>query len=626
MGKFKISLIIFLAMAISLSGSYAGLKNSLELEESFVLAKDWKEARSDIESNGGRIRHIFPDDNVLIGDVPINFKSKNIKKIYDRNSVVPSRIESVFVSWTRMLDYNDLPLEEKLANIPDVEPIYDDMIMIEKPSLDQLTIIPRDLPEGASLTDTSSFMIGDVVVGVIFPESNDAVCIDLPECTEFGPDQEDWTDEEIIEVKAEIMNSMNWWIDKEPLAHLTFIYDYEERTPTDYEPIWGPGTSSNVGRCFWINDNMVHLGYGPAQTDCTPLVFEYVNGLREEYEKEWAFNIFVVDSSDDFDGKFDYDESFAFTVIHEDGSGSGPYLIMTYDNGNYGITNMDTVSAHETGHIFGALDEYGSCSCDDRYGYLYYENQNCVNSCLLNENSIMGNGNIITAFANGLVDLYARGQIGWQNTDEDNILDIEDTIPNIWLNQYIPIEDDFYFDGESWVNFFHTLNPYYNNITINTIANVEYRYQPEGQDWTGWFSANATDDIFDSAQELYEFILENLPGGNYAIQSRSINNVGNPTMEGEYGESSIVVTSLPPYCEDSDGGFNIWERGTLIDDYGEYTDECFGQDLLEWFCGEDGTDASEVYCLYGCSLGRCMEKSYPLIRFMEYWPGHDDPL
>ena len=606
MGKFKLSLVIILVMAVSLSGCYAGPKYSLGLEESFVLAKDWKEARSEIESNGGKIRHIFPDKNVLIGDVPINFKSKNIKKIYDRNSVVPSGVESVFVSWTRMVDYKELPLEEKLADIPDVEPIYNDMIMIEKPGLDQLKYIPREIPFGAEPTDTSSFFIGDISVNVIFPESDETVCINPPSCTEFGPDSEDWTDLEIQNVKDEILAGMDWWALREPNAHLAFVYNYEEQISTGLEPI----EESSVFRDFWINDVMVNLGYGPEVFPATPLVYDYLNYQRDSDGCDWSFVAFVIDSSNDVDGKF-ADGKFAFTVgnIH----GGGPYSVMTYDNYYYGIDNMDVVTAHETGHIFGALDEYDSCSCDSQSGYLYYENQNCENGCYLNENSIMGNGNIIAAFVNGAVDYYARGQVGWQDSDVDEILDIEDTIPSIWLNQYIPIEDDFYFDGDSLVNFFPAENPYYNDITINTIANVEYRYQPESQGWTEWFDTNATDGLFDSAQELYNFLLENLPGGDYTIQSKATNNVGN------YNESNfryITVTSLPPTCDDTDGGFNIFERGIVIDDYGEYTDECTGQYLLEWFCGEDGTDASEVYCKYGCNSGACNKHSPLFVKFM----------
>ena len=606
----KLIMVIFLALAVSLSGCYAGPKYSANLEESFVLAKDWKQAREDIESAGGWIRHIFPDDNILIGDVPVNFKSSGVKKIYDRNSNVPSNVEDLFVSWTKMLDYNDLSLEEKLANnVPDVEPIYNDMIAIEKPSLDQLSIIPRGLPEGADPTDTSSFMIGDVSVSVIFPESD-----------ESSPNTEDWTDEEIAEVKAEIINAMNWWALREENAHLTFEYHYEERIPTQVEPIALPG-SNPYFHCQWISDVLYELGHGDGdELPCSPIVYDYINEYRESNISDWGFTIFVVDSSNDPDGAFS-DGFSAFSAMSS--SGGGPYTVMTYDNGGYGISDMDAVAAHETGHIFGALDEY-SCECDWHGGYLYYENQNCMDSCLIDELSIMGNGDIRDAFDQEAVDYYARGQVGWQDNNGDGFLDIVGLKPGITLNQYVLVEDDFLFDGNSWENIYSAINPNYNSFTINTIASVEYRYKEDDGEWTSWLNTSAIDGLFDSAQELYEFLLENLPGGDYTIQSKATNNVGN-FNESDY--QYITVTALPPMCEDSDGGFDIWVQGTLIDDYGSYTDECLdGNHLLEWFCGEDGTDASEVYCMYGCSLGRCMEKHIPKIRFTEHWPGHDEDL
>ena len=607
----SIILVAVLGLILAVSGCYAEPKYSFSVREGFVVSDDVYSARDEIESLGGRVRHIFSDDGVLIGDIPSNYRGK----VYYENSNVPSKYSSVFASWKKSLDYRNMPLEEKLANLPDVEPIYDDVIMIEKPSLDDLTIIPRGIPHGAEATDTSSFMIGDVSVSVIFPESDETVCLDPPACTEYGPDSEDWTSDEIQNVKDEILLAMDWWALREEGAHLTFIHNYEEGVPTQVEPI-------NLDGLFydqvWINDVMLYLGYGPEQYPPAPLVYDYVNQKRDYNGTAWGFVVFVVDSSNDVDGAF-ADGRFAYTPY--DFQGGGPYHVMTYDNQNYGIENMDSVCAHETGHVFGALDEYGECTCDNQAGYLNYENQNCINDCLLDENSIMRGG--ITPFTEGLIDNYARGQVGWQDTDEDGILDIQDTFPDIWLNEGIEDELGFYFDGNASINIFPAINPYYHDISINTIGNVVYHYQLEGENWSEWFNTGAKDDIFDSAQELYEFIFNEIGGGDYTIKSKAINSVGN---EYESNPQYVTVTSLPPYCEDSDGGFNIWERGTLIDDYGEYTDECNGQYLTEYFCGDDGVDVSEVYCLYGCSLGRCTEKRLPLIRFTEHWPGQDDPF
>ena len=48
----------------------------------------------------------------------------------------------------------------------------------------------------------------------------------------------------------------------------------------------------------------------------------------------------------------------------------GYFVIMTYTNDGWGIGNMDGVFAHESGHIFGTLDEYpGGQSASTRFRY-----------------------------------------------------------------------------------------------------------------------------------------------------------------------------------------------------------------------------------------------------------------
>ena len=44
---------------------------------------------------------------------------------------------------------------------------------------------------------------------------------------------------------------------------------------------------------------------------------------------------------------------------------------MTYDNDNWGISQMNVVTRHEQGHIFYAQDEYSvsGCTCTATSGY-----------------------------------------------------------------------------------------------------------------------------------------------------------------------------------------------------------------------------------------------------------------
>jgi hypothetical protein len=62
---------------------------------------------------------------------------------------------------------------------------------------------------------------------------------------------------------------------------------------------------------------------------------------------------------------------FAYAVLEK--------VVMSYDNDNWGPANIHRVFAHESCHIFGALDEYGNCRCNETGGYLAGSNDNCVN-------------------------------------------------------------------------------------------------------------------------------------------------------------------------------------------------------------------------------------------------------
>lgn len=273
-----------------------------------------------------------------------------------------------------------------------VVPVYADG---PQPLVNDVFIAP-----GLSASSMSCpYMIGDVVFGVILPESDG--------------DWENWTPEEQTQVMEEITDAGEWWIAREPKADLSFVYEFHT-FPTAYEPI----EKRHYDQGLWIVEMMAELGYGGfAYFDS---VRAYNVDLRAKYGADWAFTIFVVDSSKDIDGKFS-DGYFAYAYR------GGPFMVMTYDNALYGIDKMDMVTAHEEGHLFCALDQYHAARfpCDRRSGYLDVENQNSdypvYGGCLLREQSIMKWAP--SAYPLGLVDHYARGQIGWWDQDCDDVLD-----------------------------------------------------------------------------------------------------------------------------------------------------------------------------------------------------------
>ena len=225
-------------------------------------------------------------------------------------------------------------------------------------------------------TDTSAFMTGSVAVGVILPESNGAT----------DTQTENWTQTEINNVKAEIQSGLQWWSDQYASlggsGNLTFTYEWNIQVPTSYEPI----SRDSYSDYLWANETLASLGYTQTGSDGFYTMIArsraYANALRGQKGTDWAFVIFVADSSNDkltdtdTPGEF-ADGYFAYAFVY------GPMMVMTYNNDGWGIGNMDKVTAHETGHIFGAGDQYyqagyGGCtSTTNRYGYLGIPNSNC---------------------------------------------------------------------------------------------------------------------------------------------------------------------------------------------------------------------------------------------------------
>jgi len=304
--------------------------------------------------------HIYPP-YVIAGDIELDSSIRELRGIRiirpedDISDIEVNRHAALnFIKAWQMMETDGRA--NRSATGHEIPALVDDVIYEENPVMSGDA--GKELPYGADYEDTSLYMIGDVKISVITPES-------------IGG-SEDWDSDRLAQVYSEIMNAMDWWADREPNAGLNNVYVFEEQVPIPSEPI------EQIGLGIWIAETMVELGY----EGTTAGIYDYVNDQRDAMpETDWSFVVYVADSLNDSDGRF-ADGKFAFARMQISGGPGGPYCVMTYDNSGYGIENMDTVAAHETGHIFGAMDQYGSCTCTFPYGYLNYENQNCVNDCM----------------------------------------------------------------------------------------------------------------------------------------------------------------------------------------------------------------------------------------------------
>ena len=322
---------------------------------------------------------------------------------------------------------------------------------------------------GPGPDDQSEYMIGDVAVTVIFPESNGTI----------DPSKENWSSSRMGTCISEITAGLTWWQNREPKANLNFaIYSYYDE-PTSYEPI----SRQHTDQGLWIDEILTGLGY--TSGSYFDKVRDLNNAQRSLYNKDWAYTIFVVDSLNDADGEFT-DGWFAYACDY-----GGPFLVMTYDNDNYGINDMDVVAAHETGHIFYATDEYDGIP--EYSGYLNIqddENANCIMRGQVNWNLCSS----------------TKGQVGWRDSDGDGILDAVDTFPDTVLDD--PYSPDptknsiLLYTGTVQDVPLSNSNPKGpgNDVSINTITAVQYRI-----DYGTWYNANSTDGAFDKVTEIFSF-------------------------------------------------------------------------------------------------------------------------
>lgn len=192
---------------------------------------------------------------------------------------------------------------------------------------------------------TSSRMVGTVAVGIIIVEGPTA---DL----QFTPAEE-------TKVVAEVQNGLTF-LAAQSAGGVTWSYEIRVVQVKAAAP---PNSASfDEKESRWRNPAMAALGFSADWAG----VGAYVQNLRSRLGTDWAYCAFFV--------KYPLGH-FAYASI------GGPRLVMHYANDGWGPDNIDRVFAHETGHVFGAPDEYAAsgCNCGGSWGPFGTPNSNCAN-------------------------------------------------------------------------------------------------------------------------------------------------------------------------------------------------------------------------------------------------------
>lgn len=441
-----------------------------------------------------------------------------------------------------------------------------DMVWVPDEILQLELQIANSLESQPSWNRTSDFMLGTVTIAII-----------LPDCTGLiDTCSENWDATEVTHLMDELQTALTWWeqkaLENGAVVTFTIASNHPLTIPTGYEPIQRPG--GGVVLCgqegLWIDEVMAHLGYNSYFGDNTYLleIRGYNNDLRELYNTDWAFTIFVADSSNNPTGMFGPTTcggTVAEFSVPAWAYVAGPHLGMNTINNGYGNIFIDGVAAHEIGHIFGAPDEYpsGSCmqppsvpSCTDAFGYLGFPNQNCGSfdntwSCLIDiDLSIMRPPQDYGSGTNySVVHGYLIGHVGWHDSDNDGLSDPIDTTPLIVLtpaspdptmnlvSTYTGLTEDLPFPSAlpnptPW-------RPEYPSETINKIISVEFKI-----DNGNWIKATASDGLFDQATESYYFNALLCTNGIHNVQVRAINSVHHVSNI----QSDTITVNSPSEC------------------------------------------------------------------------------
>lgn len=320
-----------------------------------------------------------------------------------------------------------------------------------------------DVPFGATSLDTGEFLLGSVAVTPVFFESDGSI----------DPNTQDWEGDEINRVLDKIQDSVDWWSDvlaAETDKHeLNFVIDDQyavSPVTTGYEPI--DRDSGTFQR--YVGDWLTSLGYGDAPS-IERAVNQFNDDQRTRLGTDWAFTIFVVDSSDDEDGFF---------------SGNGFAGAFAFPGGLFYVVPSErpvSTYAHELGHIFWARDQYpGASSYTDQRGYYNAQNLNAWDNPepgFVQEDSIMGGVNVVPrAFDNFAVDEYAMAMVGWRDSDGDGIFDVLDVPLTLdAIGRYDESSGNFLVQGSAHVDTLANLNSAgtQSDITLARISELQYR-------------------------------------------------------------------------------------------------------------------------------------------------------
>jgi hypothetical protein len=173
-----------------------------------------------------------------------------------------------------------------------------------------------------------------------------------------------------------VQNGLSWLGAQSPAKDVTWVHDSRHVTVDAVEATGATGSTQwEHFEQPWRDAALAALGFGPGRAG----VNAYIDALKTEKSADAAYCAF-----------------FTHYRLNHFAYCTGPYLVMQFANDGWGPDNIDRVFAHESGHVFGAPDEYADsgCDCGGSHGFFGQPNENCENcapdggvECIMKANS-----------------------------------------------------------------------------------------------------------------------------------------------------------------------------------------------------------------------------------------------